>query len=46
LGFTAQVGIEEGLARYIAWARTFAQRDQATVDDMEVVNWRLEAVGG
>jgi UDP-glucose 4-epimerase len=46
LGFTAQVGIEEGLARYIAWARAFAQRGQATVDDVEVVNWRLEAVGG
>lgn len=45
LGFTARVGIEEGLARYIAWARGFAERAMATLDDEEVVNWSLKAVG-
>jgi UDP-glucose 4-epimerase len=46
LGFSAEVGIEDGLARYISWARGFAERAHATLDDKEVVNWRLEAAGG
>jgi len=45
LGFTAEVGIEEGLGRYIEWVRELSEPGDRTLGDEEVVNWRLEAVG-
>ncbi len=43
LGFSAQVGIEDGLARYIQWARAQPLRRVPGAVEEEVRNWQLAA---
>ncbi len=43
LGFSAQVGIEDGLARYVEWARAQPRRGLVGAGGEEVRNWQLAA---
>jgi UDP-glucose 4-epimerase len=44
LGFTAGVGIEEGLERYIQWVRSAPGRDVLDPQEKEAQNWNLAAI--
>jgi len=43
-GFSAQVGIEEGLERYIAWVRSTSDGGVPGIEEEEARNWQLAAV--
>lgn len=43
LGFSARVGIEEGLHRYIDWARTMREHGLGGAEGVEVRNWQSAA---
>jgi UDP-glucose 4-epimerase len=43
LGFTAGVGIEEGLTRYLAWVRSVAREPIAWVEREQELNWEPAA---
>jgi UDP-glucose 4-epimerase len=41
LGFAANVSIEEGLARYVNWARSLPQQHSSALEAQEARNWKL-----
>src|SRR4029077_6778628 len=43
LGFTAGVGIGEGIARYVEWVRTAPQPAVSRLEEQEARNWQLAA---
>jgi UDP-glucose 4-epimerase len=43
LGFSARVGIEEGIASYIDWARTMREQGLGGANGVEVWNWQTAA---
>jgi len=46
LGFTATVGIEEGLARYVDWVKSQPDRLDSGLEAEEARNWQLAAAAG
>jgi UDP-glucose 4-epimerase len=44
LSFYTRVGIEEGLERYVDWARTMREHGLGGCERVEVRNWRLAAI--
>jgi len=46
LGFTADVGIEEGLARYVEWVSSQPRQLDSALESEEARNWQLAAAVG
>jgi len=44
LGFRAEVGIEEGLSRYLDWVRTLPGDPASWLEGEEVLNWKPSPV--
>jgi UDP-glucose 4-epimerase len=46
LGFTATVGIEEGLARYVDWVTSLPEQRDSGLEAEEARNWQLATAAG
>lgn len=46
LGFQAEVGIEDGLGRYLEWLRTQPGNPERWLEREEVMNWQLASAPG